>query len=332
MAGAVTDGCYAGLMQPELFAPSPAVKPVEPSTELVALGRALPATVSLGTSTWTFPGWSGIVWDRPAPKPVLVKEGLPAYAAHPLLRTVGVDRTFWAPVDAEQYAGWLRQVLPVEPGFTFLVKASEQLTWRRFPDQARYGERRGQDNPHFLDPVWATEFVVRPFLEGLGAHAGPLVFQLPPQKHLGCIAEPLRRFLRGLPRGPRYAVEVRGKEQLTDAYGAVLEECGGLHCLTVHPGLPDLRTQWRIARIPSQSALVVRWNLVPDMAYEQAKAAFAPFDRVARADDLRVDQIAKALRWAAERDQPSWLVANNKAEGSAPLTLERVARRLSELP
>ncbi len=318
-------------MQPQLFDSTPAVGPAEPPAEVRELGRALPPKVSLGTSTWTFPGWAGVVWDRPAPKPVLVDEGLAAYAAHPLLGTVGIDRSFWAPLAAEQCAAWVRQVRAIKPGFSFLVKASETLTWRRFPDHPRYGARRGCDNPRFLDPEWAIEFVVKPHLEGLGVHAGPLVFQVPPQRGLGCIAEPLRRFLCGLPDGPRYAVEIRGRGQLTEAYGAVLEECGALHCLTVHPGLPDLRSQWRIARVSAQKALVVRWNLVPELRYEQAKAAFTPFDRVVRPDDGRVDQIAKALRWAADRGRPSWLVANNKAEGSAPLTLVRVARRLSEL-
>lgn len=318
-------------MQPELFASTPLVQPAEPGLALATLGQGLPRGISLGTSTWTFPGWAGHVWARPAPKPALVRDGLLAYAAHPLFRTVGVDRTFWAPVDADQYRTWVGQVAPVEPDFTFLVKASEQLTWRRFPDQAKYGDRRGADNPRFLDPTWANEFVVTPLLEGLGPHAGPIVFQVPPQKGLGCIAEPLRRFLAGLPRGPRYAIEIRGRDQLTEAYGKVLEASGAHHCLTVHPGLPDLRAQWRIARVSTQSALVVRWNLIPSMAYEAAKAAFSPFDRIVRPDDARVDQIAKALRWALERERPSWLIANNKAEGSAPLTLVRVAERLREL-
>lgn len=315
-------------VQPELFAPSPSVRPAAPSPDLRELGTRLPAGIALGTSTWTFPGWAGLVWDRPAKKPTLVREGLPVYAAHPLLRTVGIDRTFWAPVDQAQYATWAEQT---PAGFTFLVKAAETLTWRRFPDQARYGERRGTVNPHFLDPAWARRFVVEPFMTGLGSKAGPLVFQLPPQRGLGCIATPLRGFLRGLPPGPRYAVEVRDRAQLTEAYGRVLEECGALHCLTVHPGLPDLRAQWRLGRVATGAAVVVRWNLVPDMAYEAAKAAFTPFDRIVKPDDLRRDQIAKALQWAADKGRPAWLIVNNKAEGSAPLTVARVARRLVEL-
>ncbi|MEN0064142.1 MAG: DUF72 domain-containing protein [Myxococcota bacterium] len=314
-----------------MFASTTTVRAAEPTAEVRALGQRLPPGVSLGTSTWSFPGWAGLVWDRKLPKPTLVQDGLPIYAGHPLFRTVGIDRTFWAPVDEAQYASWAAQVSEVEPGFTFLVKAPERLTWRRFPNQAKYGVERNADNPHFLDAGWARECLVHPLVQGLGPHAGPVVFQIPPQRGLGCIAEPLRAFLRTLPPGPRYAVEIRSKDQLTEAYGRVLVECGALHCLTVHPGLPDLRAQWRTARIAEQSALVVRWNLVPTMAYEQAKSAFEPFDRIVQPDDGRVDQLARALHWAADRERPAWLIANNKAEGSAPLTLVRVARRLEEL-
>jgi hypothetical protein len=37
-------------------------------------------------------------------------------------------------------------------------------------------------------------------------------------------------------------------------------------------------------------------------------------------------QVASAIRWALERERPVWVVANNKAEGCAPLTLEALAR------
>ena len=47
----------------------------------------------------------------------LSRQGLPAYAAHPLLRTVGIDRTFYAPMaeaDFRRYANQACAVAPVE--------------------------------------------------------------------------------------------------------------------------------------------------------------------------------------------------------------------------
>src|SRR3954464_13352095 len=70
------------------------VGPSEPSEGLRVLGEQLPQGVYLGTSSWTFPGWNGLVYDHEASTTQLAREGLAAYAHHPVLRTVGIDRTF----------------------------------------------------------------------------------------------------------------------------------------------------------------------------------------------------------------------------------------------
>ncbi|MEZ6184635.1 MAG: DUF72 domain-containing protein, partial [Planctomycetota bacterium] len=67
--------------------------PASVAPELRALAARLPPTVHLGTSSWSFPGWRGVVYDREANQRELAREGLRAYAQHPLLRAVGVDRT-----------------------------------------------------------------------------------------------------------------------------------------------------------------------------------------------------------------------------------------------
>jgi uncharacterized protein YecE (DUF72 family) len=317
-------------VQSELFPTRVRVAPAPASAELRQLASRLPPAVRLGTSSWTFPGWVGLLWERPTSDEELVRHGLPAYAAHPLMRMVGIDRSFWARVPDETLREWASAV----PGdFRFLVKAHEHLTWARFPDLPRYGKYRGQVNARFLDPVYATDAVVGPMMEHLGDKLGPVVFQLPPQPGLPAehFVEPLGRFLRGLPRGPLYAVEVRNAELLVPAYADILLEEGAVHCLTVHPGLQDLRTQWKMARVSEGRALVVRWNLAPGWGYEEARAAWGPYDQIREPDLDRREQIAKAVVWAADRGLPSWVIANNKAEGSAPETLRLLAERVVEL-
>src|SRR5215510_14043711 len=90
--------------------------------EVEALGRRLPQGIRLGGSTWSFPGWAGLVYDRSYSPSRLAHEGLAAYARHPLLRAVGIDRTHYAPVEAVDLAAY-RDVVPGE--FRFLVKAHE---------------------------------------------------------------------------------------------------------------------------------------------------------------------------------------------------------------
>ncbi|HYO65826.1 MAG TPA: DUF72 domain-containing protein, partial [Archangium sp.] len=136
------------------------VGPAEQPEEVRALGEHLPPGLFLGTSSWTFPGWTGpgLVYDREVTPARLSREGLAAYARHPVLRTVGVDRTFYAPIPASAFAGYAAQV---PPGFRFLVKAHEACTLSRWPVHVRYGDLRGQPNDRFLDAAYAQHPVLR---------------------------------------------------------------------------------------------------------------------------------------------------------------------------
>ena len=112
-------------------------------------------------------------------RPRLAREGLAAYARHPLLRAVGVDRTHYAPVEAMELAEYREQV-PEE--FRFLVKAHEACTLARFPDHARYGaaarpgEYRSSSTPVTPRTRWWP-----PSSKGSGSEAGALLFQFAPQ-------------------------------------------------------------------------------------------------------------------------------------------------------
>ena len=153
----------------------PAPGEVRPSWDSPLLqAPALPIEIRLGTSSWFFPGWRGLVYEGVHPQTALSKKGLAAYAQIPLLRTVSLDRTFYAPITTVDYARYAAQV---PDHFSFVVKAPALVCDAVMRDE----EGRGKvPNPHFLDPaIAAREFVV-PCLEGLGAKAGPLVFQVSP--------------------------------------------------------------------------------------------------------------------------------------------------------
>jgi hypothetical protein len=154
------------------------VRAAEAPAALERLAAALPEMLHLGTSSWSFPGWEGIVWGEPATQRRLARDGLHAYARHPLLKIICLDRTYYAPLAAAEYADLVAAV----PGhFRFVVKAPELLTLARFPLHPRYGERRGQHNPLFLEPDWALDAFLKPLRAGLEVQLGAVVFQLPPQ-------------------------------------------------------------------------------------------------------------------------------------------------------
>ena len=305
-----------------------------PAPALAALANRLREAfpeLRLGTSSWSFPGWEGILWDRAATTRVLAKEGLATYARHPLLRTVGLDRTYYGPMTTEEMTA-LRQGLP--PDFRLLVKAHAECTTVRFPDESWYRSRAGQRNELFLEPGYATQAVVEPFLAGLGEQGGVLLFQFPPQHVPGgsrSFALRLRDFLAALPRGPQYAVEIRNPDLMTPRYIRALEEVGAAHCIVELPGMPEVRRQWEVSGGVDRPALVMRWMLARHHSYESGREAYAPFSALVDPNPEVRAAFADMIIAQAAKPRLCTLIANNKAEGSSPLTLQRLAEKLVTL-
>lgn len=324
------------------------VAPATPSDDVVRLGRRLPPDVYLGTSSWSFPGWQGIVYGAASNEAQLARAGLAAYSQHPLLRAVGIDRGFYQPLSREQFAGYARQV---PEGFRFVVKAPALITDAYTRGGSGAPETK---NPHFLDAAAALEQYVAPAIGGLGAKAGPLVFQLSPlpralvqevdevQALIGRIGD----FIARLPKvvggmAPIYAIEPRNAELLTPRFVRTLREAGARLCVSLHARMPEASRQsaalhamdaapeegdnWRL-----KGPLVVRWNLHAGLRYDEAKNRYAPFDRLIDADIVTRGTLTHLIHVAIKSGQPAFVIANNKAEGSAPLTCIELARAVVE--
>lgn len=286
------------------------------------MAARLPSSVYLGTSSWAFPGWRGLVYEGSVTRELLARHGLTAYAHHPLLRAVGIDRSWYAPLPVSAFVDYAQQV-PAD--FRFLVKAHRQCTSPRL-DDARSGCTL---NPHCLDAGYTAQAVVAPYCEGLGARAGALLFQFTPGSAAalggaGVFVEKLHRFLDALPPGPCYAVEVRDESVLGAAYFHALAATGVRHCLSLHPRIGLERQLRGLATLPP-GPLIARWNLHPDFHYEAARQAFSPFDALRRPDVQRRTSLARQCVRSLSAGQECLIIANNKAEGCAPLTLAALA-------
>jgi uncharacterized protein YecE (DUF72 family) len=308
--------------------PAPGVAAAAPPAALARLAAALPTGLRLGTSSWSFPGWAGLVYAGPASKAVLSRDGLTAYARHPLFGTVGVDSGFYAPLDAQRLARWAAQV-PAE--FRFLVKAPGSVTQRRL----RAGEGRWQPNPGFLDVATALREAVEPFQKGLSERAGVLLFQFPPQGRdidARRFAEDLYRFLKRLPAGPTYAVELRDATLLTPDFAAALHHGGAVPSYACHPRLPAVPVQGELfATQPGcgqehSGPLVIRWLLRRNRGYEEARDLYGPFDRLAEPDPDTRHAVVALVAAALANGREVFVIVNNKAEGSSPLSVVELAR------
>lgn len=304
--------------------PDSGVAPVSVSEETRALAQGLPSGVHFGTSSWSFPGWRGLVYADTHSASTLAAHGLEAYAKHPLLRAVGLDRTYYGPIDREAFRAYASQV-PAD--FRFLVKAHELCTIHRYPFHARYGAQRGKENVYFLDAAYAGDAVVMPCIEGLKDKLGAILFQFSPQdvQALGGsagFAPTLKTFLSALPVGPRYAIELRNAELFTPRYIHALADTGALHCLSAHPTMPPVETQYRAMEPFKEQPLIVRWLLAEGMTYEGAKEAYEPFDQLKGIDPENRQALARII---GDHGGESVVIVNNQAEGSAPLSVAALA-------
>ncbi|MGE0158044.1 MAG: DUF72 domain-containing protein [Gemmatimonadales bacterium] len=322
------DNAQLGLFSSaETAGASSAVGPAPVSPELERIARRLPGGLRLGTSSWSFPGWHSIVYDRLTSEDTLARDGLAAYAAHPLLRTVSVDRSFYRPLDSSQ---WRAYAAVVPEDFRFVVKAHRALTAPLDPEAGS----SCAPNPRFLDAAYASAEVVRPLREGLGSKLGVLVFQFPPiaPNLVGgkeTFLDRLGGFLASLPKTSLYAIELRTPAFLGERYAGILEHTGAAHCYNVHPAMAPLSRQLAAVRAYQQPALVVRWMLGHHQEYLAAKERYHPFDRLVDEDPETRELVARAALDASLAERDAYVVANNKAEGSAPLTLFRLAERIA---
>lgn len=325
--------------QGDLFGEAPgftsaeaAVRPALLDEAIARLADRLPKRLRLGTSTWSFPGWAGIVYAESYPQSALAREGLAAYARHPLLRAAGIDRTFYAPIPAAELQ---RFAAAVPDDFRFVVKAYSGLT--TVPESGRgarvgkgYGASRPDRPPVFLDAEFATAQVVEPLVSGLGDKLGIVLFQFSP---LGSqytraprqLIDRLGDFLDALPRGPVYAVELRNAEILGADYEAMLQAAGAIHCASVHSRMPPVDVQ---VNNFSPGPLMIRWMLQPALEYESAGERYAPFDRLVDPDPINRARVAALVSRGLAEGRDVYAIASNNAEGSAPLTLLELARAI----
>lgn len=297
----------------------------------------LPATLRLGTSSWNFPGWKDLVWDGDYSDAVLSRHGLSAYASHPALKAVSLDRSFYQPLSPSQFAAYAAQV----PGhFRFVVKAPNLVA----DAMVRSEEGRGmQANPAFLDPALALSQFVEPALQGLGEKAGALVFQLSPLPasllgRLPQVLQQLEAMLAAACAGVAgtatvVAVEVRNPQLLTPALAQLLKRCGATYCLGLHAKMPPIEDQLPMLRALWPSPLVCRWSLHRRhgaYGYEEARKTYEPFDRLQDPDPATRQVLARVVAATAARGLPALVTINNKAEGCAPLSVLELARAVAK--
>ena len=166
------------------------------------------------------------------------------------------------------------------------------------------------------------------------AHTGPIVLEFPPGPRGSApaaagFADALDRFLEQLPREFEYAVEVRDRALLTPAYAAVLARHRVAHTYNYWSAMPMPLAQADVVSPDAAPFAVVRLLLKPGTWYEDQRDLFRPFNRLVAPDEPMRDEVVQLTATALRRGRRVYVLVNNKAEGSSPLTIEALAERLA---
>ncbi|HYL22682.1 MAG TPA: DUF72 domain-containing protein [Gemmatimonadales bacterium] len=322
----VVEGMGSGEPSPSVG--SAALPPPRP--EVVALAAALPPNIKFGTSSWPTDGWAGDVYHRTY-RDKQPTARLEEYVRYPLFRMVGINTAFYespSEVVLDAYA----RVLP--PGYACDVKVWDRITARRFIRDRRWGNLAGQLNPDFLNVELFLNNVLTRYTRALSRQTLCLVFQFQAMRGADLFgaaewAERLDQFFARLPKGFRYAVEVRNAELLTDLHGEVLKRHGVAHVFNWWTEMPPIGTQLQLPWTLSADFIVARALLKPGRKYAEAVKRFEPYDRVREPQpELRQD-LLRLMQEAVRRRCDALIHVNNRAEGNAPGTMRALASALA---
>ncbi len=243
---------------------------------------------------------------------------------------MGIDRSYYAPIPLDDLRAYADQ-LPA--GFPCCFKAPATVTSRVAPT---FGSGRGpaQSNPDFLSVARLLDDLLVPLSAAFPTHAGPIVLEFPPGRRdepsaAAWFADELDRFLDQLPRDFDYAVELRDRALLTPAYAAVLARHGVAHTYNYWSAMPMPLAQAAVVAPVDPPFIVVRLLLKPGTWYEDQRDLFQPFNRLVAPDEAMRGEVVELTARALARGRRVYVLVNNKAEGSSPLTIAALAERLA---
>ncbi len=284
----------------------------------------------IGTSSWKYPGWLGLVYDEQRyltrskfSEAKFEKYCLKEYAE--TYKTVCVDAGYYQFPKVDYLVGMAEQV---PEDFKFGFKVTDEITLKKFPSLPRFGSRAGKANANFLNAEAFRERFLGP-CDAIRSKVGPLIFEFSTfhkhdfEKGRDFVAV-LDQFLGALPHGWEYGVEIRNKNWLQPDYFQMLKSHGIAHVYNSWTKMPPVLEQLELEGEPVANFQVSRFLLKPGRKYADAVKSFQPYTGL---QELNADaRLAanKILKQAVERKQQAFIYVNNRLEGSAPLTIDGI--------
>lgn len=285
------------------------------------------ADLRIGTCSWKYDSWQGLVYgDHDS------ANYLQAYARK--YSSVEIDQWFWSlhgvdkvTLPKHDVVETYRQSIPND--FRFTIKMPNSLTLTHLYRKDRKGPL--VENPHFLSPDLLDAFLnsIDPLLPFLG----PLMFQfeyLNKQKMANQtdFLSRLEPFLKVLPNGYKFGIEIRNPNFISHAYFDLLNTYNIAHIFLQGYFMPPIVDVYRKHQAAILGSTVLRLHGPDRQGME--KRAGGKWDTIQIARDKDLNDISEMIESLITSKVDVWLNVNNHFEGSAPRTIERIRDLLDD--
>ena len=322
---------------PEETPPVPAPESPYLARNRARIVQAAARNVLFGTSSWKYAGWRDQVYLRPyTSTKTFEQECLAEYAT--VFPTVCAD---FALYDFPRPASITRMNEQTPAHFTISFKVTDRITVHRYPNLPRFGVMAGKENPDFLNRALFEDAFLPPVRQ-LGPKLGAIIFEFSTFHRSsgvtpGRFLEMMDVFLASLPRGHRYAVEIRNDAFLAGEYCAVLRAHGVAHVLNNWTKMPSILEQIGRDDVLTAPFSVVRCLLRPGRSYQEAVEMFQPYAETREENPEARLGVANVAERCMVEGKTLFAYINNRAEGNAPKTIEGIldlleGRRRPETP
>ncbi|MFC1557898.1 DUF72 domain-containing protein [candidate division KSB1 bacterium] len=285
------------------------------------------AELRIGTCSWKYPSWEGLVYSTRNRKNYLEE-----YAG--IYNTVEIDQWFWSLFEGGQIKlPKLSDVKTyrnsVSDDFRFSIKVPNSITLTHHYKKVKTDLLI--DNPFFLSSAFFQKFLSQ--IEPLKDVIGPIMFQFEylnkqKMKSQNRFQELFEEFIKQITMPYQFAVEIRNPNYLNKSYFEFLNRNSLSPVFLQGYYMPDITNVYNERRslILQQKMVVIRLH-GPDRQKIE-KMSEGKWNQIYSFKDDELVRVAQMITDLLNRSVNVYLNVNNHFEGSAPFTINRIKKLL----
>ncbi|NQT62736.1 MAG: DUF72 domain-containing protein [Candidatus Marinimicrobia bacterium] len=280
----------------------------------------------IGTCSWKYPSWEGLVYDSNKPENFLQE-----YARK--YKSVEIDQWFWSLFGIDKVvlpkADVVKEYVGSVPAeFRFVIKAPNSLSLTHLYKSQTSGEL--VENPHFLSPDLYQTFLnslaeMHPQIGAINLQFEYLNKVKMPSPQL--FLEKFVNFVKTIDTSIPLCIEIRNPNFLNDNYFKILSKHKVGHTFCQGYYMPDIQEVHANYAPLLKGTSIIR--LLGSDRQGIEKTTGKTWNQVVAAKDQEIPGIARLVRKMVDQSgMDVYLNVNNHYEGSAPVTIEKLLLHL----